>query len=103
MVCLGFKAPDEIDNKFFDPKYVFEDISGSKAQGSELVEAAQQITSLKKLVDKKRVNRSGYSDEALEKNVLYDEADLIDFLDSQDPYAYLTKFNKVRSMANTLK
>ena len=33
MVCTGFKAPDEIDNKFFDPKYVFEDISGAKAQG----------------------------------------------------------------------
>jgi len=49
---------------------------------------------LKKLIDKKKVNRSGYSDEAVEKNVLYEEADLIDFLESQDPYVYLTKFNK---------
>ena len=103
MVCIGFKAPDEIDNKFFDPKYVFEDISGAKAQGDQLVDAAKQITSLKKLLDKKRPNRSGYADEALEKTVLYEEADLIDFLDSQDPYSYLTKFNKVSKMTDTLK
>ena len=103
MVCLGFKAPDMIDPKFFDPKYVFEDITGSKAQGDQQIEAAQQITSLKKLVDKKKVNRSGYSDDAIEKNVIYEEVDLIDFLESQDPYVYLTKFNKVSNSTDTLK
>ncbi len=41
------------------------------------------------------MNRSGYADEALENNILYEEADLIDFLDSTVPYEYLTKFNKV--------
>jgi len=40
MVCLGFKAPDMIDPKFFDPKYVFEDITGAKAQGDAQIEAA---------------------------------------------------------------
>ena len=95
MVCLNFKAPDQIDNKFFDPKHVFEDISGSKSQGEQLTDAAQQITSLKKLLDQKKPNRSGYSDEAADKALLYEEADFLDFLESSNPYEYLTKFNKV--------
>ena len=103
MVCQGFKQPDMIDPKFFDPKYVFEDITGAKAQGDQQIEAAQQITSLKKLLDKKKKNRSGYSDAAVEKNVIFEQCDLIDFLESEDPYVYLTKFNKVSEMTDTLK
>jgi len=94
MVCTGFKQPDMIDPKFFDPAFVFEDITGAKAQGDQQVESAQQITSLKKLLDKKKVNRSGYSDAAGEKNVIFEECDLIDFLEAEDPYVFLTKFNK---------
>ena len=60
-----------------------------------MTEAAQQITSLKKLLDKKKPNRSGYSDEAADKALLYEEADFLDFLESSNPYEYLTKFNKV--------
>lgn len=95
MVCLGYKAPDYIDPKFLDPKFAFEDIEGVKGSGEAGEDSTQKITSLKKLLDKKRVNRNGYDDEAVARNMLYVEADFMDFLESQDPYEYLTKFYKV--------
>jgi AdoMet-dependent rRNA methyltransferase SPB1 len=30
VVCLGFKAPDKVDPKFTDPKYVFKDVDQPK-------------------------------------------------------------------------
>lgn len=47
------------------------------------------------MIDKKRVNRSGYDDEAIARNFLYVEADFIDCLECQDPFEYLTKFYRV--------
>lgn len=69
MVCLGYKAPEYIDPKFLDPKYAFEDIEDEQ-------ETTDKISSLKKLLDKK-VNRGGYT-----REVLYEELDLFDFLES---------------------
>jgi len=65
MVCLGYKAPDHIDPKFLDPKYAFEDIDVSKGglDGNE-PDAAAKITSLKKLLEKKKKpNRQGFADD----------------------------------------
>jgi hypothetical protein len=45
---------------------------------------------LKKLLDKK-VNRGGYGD----RETLYQETDLFEFLESADPYVYLANYNKV--------
>ena len=95
MVCLGYKAPEYIDPKFLDPQYAFEDIDGVKGSGQQGEDNSNKITSLKKLLDKRRVNRGGYDDEATARNVLYVEADFIDFLESQDPFEYLTKFYAV--------
>lgn len=50
---------------------------------------------MKRLLDKKKVNRNGYDDEAIARNILYKEAEFMDFLESQDPFEYLTKFYKV--------
>lgn len=94
MVCLGYKAPDYIDPKFLDPKFAFEDISGVKGSGEAGEDTTQKITSLKKLIEKKKKNRSGYDDDANQRNNLYNEADLIDYLECQDPFEYLTKFYK---------
>lgn len=66
-----------------------------KGSGQQGEDNSNKITSLKRLLDKKRVNRSGYDDEATARNVLYVEADFIDFLESQDPFEYLTKFYAV--------
>lgn len=54
MVCLGYKAPDYIDPKFLDPKFAFEDISGVKGSGEAGEDTTQKITSLKKLIEKKK-------------------------------------------------
>lgn len=74
MVCTGYKAPDFIDPKFLDPKFAF-------AEVEDEVESSNKISSLKKLVETKR-NRSGYGD----REVLYSETDLFDFLECADPY-----------------
>lgn len=85
VVCQGYKDPDSIDPKFLDPKYAFEDIE-------EEHQSSEKITSLKKLMDKK-VNRSGYSQSQTQS--MYLETDFIDFLECQDPYEYLSTYNKV--------
>ena len=83
IVCQGFKAPDTIDPKFLDPKFAFEEIEDEN-------DTAKQITSLKKLLEKKR-NRGGYGD----RTNLYAETDLYEFMESADPYLFLSTYNKV--------
>jgi Domain of unknown function (DUF3381) len=56
------------------------------------MDTSKQITSLKKLLETKR-NRGGYGD----KTSLYQETDLIEFMESADPYLFLSTYNKVSS------
>jgi AdoMet-dependent rRNA methyltransferase SPB1 len=85
VVCQGFKAPDTIDPKLLDPKFALEEVEDEQ-------DTSKQITSLKKLLENK-VNRSGYNENNM--GLLYQETDLIDFLESQDPYIFLSTYNKV--------
>jgi hypothetical protein len=55
------------------------------------MDSANQITSLKKLLETKR-NRSGYGERT---GLLYQETDLMDFLECADPYQFLSTYNKV--------
>jgi hypothetical protein len=89
---MGYKAIS-FDEKFLDPKYVFEDIPGQVGSG-EIQDPSQKISSLKRLIDNKKAKAKGYDDEDLARNLLYNEADLSDFFKSIDPYEFLTKFNK---------
>jgi len=95
MVCIGYKAPDYIDPKFLDPKYAFEDIDRSKGgiDGNEKDEN-NTVSSLKQLLVKKRPNRSGYDTEKT-ATMIHEVADFSDFLESADPFEFLTKVNKV--------
>lgn len=86
MVCSGFKAPDTIDPKFLDPKYAFEDVD------DEADISKKNISSLKKLMDQKR-NRSGYDTTSAS---LYAECDLIEFIRSEDPYSFLSSYNRFK-------
>jgi AdoMet-dependent rRNA methyltransferase SPB1 len=92
MVCLGYKAIS-FDEKFLDPKYAFEDISGMV--GSNELDPSQKISSLKKLIEIKKKKATGYDDELMERGSLFQSADLMDFFKAIDPYEFLTKFNKV--------
>ena len=85
IVCQNFKAPDTIDPKFLDPKFAFEEIEDE-------ADTQKQISSLKKLLETKR-NRSGYGDKGM---TLYQETNLMDFLECEDPYLFLSTYNKVR-------
>ena len=90
---MGYKAC-AIDERLLDPKYAFEDIAGVTGSG-ENQDASQQVSSLKKLIDTKKKKATGYDDDNLARNTLFNHADLSDFLTSADPYEYLTKFSKV--------
>jgi hypothetical protein len=73
-VCQGYKAPDQIDPKFLDPRFALEEVENEN-------DASKQITSLKKLLDKK-VNRSGYAEASTAMGTHYNETDLFEFLES---------------------
>ena len=85
VVCLGYKDPDFIDPKFLDPKFVFEEIEETE------LDSTQKINSLKKLAEEKKKNRGGYSGD---KQSLYQETSLCDFLEASDPYAFLANYNR---------
>lgn len=95
MVCLGYKAPDYIDPKFLDPKYAFEDIDKAKGglDGNE-PDSINQVSSLKMLLKTKRPNRMGYNTES---QLINEVCDFSDFLESADPFEFLTKFSRVSS------
>jgi len=93
MVCMGYKAPENIDPKFLDPKFAFEDIDTSKGGQDGNADQNKQVNSLKKLLQVKKPNRSGYDEDKVA--LLYEQCDIIDFLESADPFEFLSKFHKV--------
>jgi AdoMet-dependent rRNA methyltransferase SPB1 len=86
IVCLNYKKPDTIDPKFLDPKHVFEDIKDEEEDSSK------KINSLKKLLDVKK-NRSGYDVDG--SGAFYKEANFSEFMESRDPYRYLSTCHKL--------
>lgn len=94
MVCLGYKCPEQIDPKLLDPKYAFEDIDGAiGGLDGNSIEQTTKVSSLKKLLAQKKPNRSGYADDKM--SLLYEKTNFIDFLESADPFEYLSKFHAV--------
>jgi len=83
MVCQGYRAPDVIDPKLLDPAYALMYVEDDKVQ------ATDNITSLKKLLETKKKHRSGY-----DREILYQECSFMDFLQSTNPHEFLTNFNK---------
>ena len=88
-MCQGFNAPKHIDEKHLDPKFAFAQIVGE-----EEAESAAQINSIKKLLERKR-NRSGYDDEATRTGLIFKIATYEEFVHSNDPYEYLSDYNRL--------
>ena len=86
MVCQGYKAPDVIDPRLLDPKFALEEVDADPQENS-----GDRVTSLKKLLTVKK-NRSGYATEGQQFN----ECDLMDYLQSQDPHKYLSTMNRFK-------
>jgi AdoMet-dependent rRNA methyltransferase SPB1 len=87
LVCLNYKKPDVIDPKFLDSAHVFAYIS------AEDEDSSMKINSLKKLLGQKK-NRAGYADEV--SLAVYKTVGLSEFLETKDPYKYLTTCSKFK-------
>ena len=83
VVCIGYKAPSSIDNKLLDPKHALKQLEDEEEMKNNA------IRSIKAMFDKK-VNRSGYSGK------LYNERSFKDFIETNNPYQFLTETNKIK-------
>jgi len=90
IVCLRYIAPDYIDPKLFDTKFVFKDTEEDLLKESE----AEKITSIDKLLkDAKRKNRDGYDADApitMHRTISFE-----DFLHIENPLVAFHKYNKI--------
>lgn len=84
VVCQGFKAPDKIDKRFFDAKYVFQD----------LIPVDEAITMAdftnKKL--QRKAKAIGYKDDV---TMLYEECNVSEYLKSDKPLKILGQVNRL--------
>lgn len=78
VVCLGYKAPKQIDPKLFDPAYIFEDVQEQKQTLKHLTPAF--------LAQRRNRNREGYEDGVLS---FYSACPVAEFIDSNNPVAVL--------------
>ncbi|KAJ2005688.1 AdoMet-dependent rRNA methyltransferase spb1 [Coemansia thaxteri] len=84
VVCQDYIAPKNIDPRFLDAKYVFEDLVLNKAQTSTDIFAPDS--------KKKKRHREGYEDGDL---TLYKSIDAMEFIKSRDPAGTLGGANKM--------
>ncbi|XP_002122891.2 pre-rRNA 2'-O-ribose RNA methyltransferase FTSJ3 [Ciona intestinalis] len=82
VVCQGFKSPDKIDKKFFDPKSVFQE-----------VEAKTRPVNILDFEPKKKKKAKGYGDEA--KDLLYTKKSVSEFLGCSQPMQMLSEISEI--------
>ncbi|KAL0483488.1 spb1 [Acrasis kona] len=84
VVCHGFKAPKEVDEKLFDPTFVFEEVETTK----KVLRLSH--TELNKQA--KKPNRQGYEDDA---HLLFKRISVAEFVDTEQPIAMLADYNEL--------
>lgn len=83
VVCLGYKAPDKIDPRFLDPKYVFSEIEADPDQ------ADKEILNPEK---KKKAPAEGYE---LGATTLFKAAKASEFIMENKPIHVLNNFSEI--------
>uniref|UniRef100_A0A3B0NAU7 Putative rRNA methyltransferase n=1 Tax=Theileria annulata TaxID=5874 RepID=A0A3B0NAU7_THEAN len=106
-VCIGFKTLKLIDQRLFNPDYVFQN-SELPIEQNELSQSNKLLTNTPKspnhtsktpnhvsktlnqlLKEQKKINREGY------EGPIYSEISVIDFLKSKEPAVILVTYNKL--------
>ena len=97
VVCKGYKAPEKVDPKFFNPKFVFMNEVGDNEEDEDEVNAIKQTAALErpsslsgllKAIGKR--NRGGYAEGDDFRTVTVDQ-----FLASRNPAELLIKCHKI--------
>lgn len=82
VICEGFKAPKDIDDKLFDPSFVFEDTVSEKKQ---LKLSHKDLAKVQK-----KPNREGYEDEDY---ILFKTYPVSEFITTEHPINVCVEFN----------
>lgn len=82
VVCEGFKAPKDIDDKLFDPSFVFEDTQTEKKQ---LKLSHKDLAKIQK-----KPNREGYEDEDY---ILHKSYPVSEFITTEHPINVCVEYN----------
>ena len=90
VVCQGYRAPAFIDNKLLDPKYALKQLEDEEDM------KMNSIKSIKAMFEKKK-HRGGYFGK------LYNEKSFKDFIESSNPYLFLTEANKIKILTDDCK
>ena len=88
VVGVGYNAPSYIDERYFDPKWVFKDTEGDHFHEQMVGE----FTSIDKVLENRR-KRGGYEDNA--PMHLYKEIPLTKFIESEHPLVCFVDYNKI--------
>jgi len=89
VVCQGFLAPDKLDDKFLDPKYVFKEIEQDSKVRLDILRPEKQVR-----------QREGYP----ENNItLHSTITAQEFIDTTDAVSLLSSTNKIDIVAEKIK
>ncbi|XP_076815375.1 pre-rRNA 2'-O-ribose RNA methyltransferase FTSJ3-like [Clavelina lepadiformis] len=83
VVCQGFKAPDKIDKKFFEPKSVFQEVEGK----------TREISILDFEPKKKKPKAKGYEGD---KDTLFQKKSVSEFLECSNPLKFLSEVYELK-------
>jgi len=89
VVCSKYRAPDYIDPKFFEPKWIFKNTEGDFLKEMN----DNNVNSIRKLFEEKR--RTIFKDDA--PGNLFRKVPLREFVFSDNPYAVIAEYNKIET------
>lgn len=90
VVCQGYLAPDKLDEKFLDPKYVFKEIQESSKVKLDILRPEKHVR-----------HREGYADN--NNAMLFEKITALDFLKSDDAIEVLSTVNKIEVIDEQIK